>query len=176
MEAKEVGRRFKELRRYLDYDSGPQFAKRIGVSKQTISSIETNGDGLTRERIQFLCDEFKIDSRYFFGQIDSTEEADLSKRGIDPKQSQIERLTAQIKEMGEQLKFVRPRSDLSPEAERVMQNNELTELVRQVMFWDGNALRTFRAMAFAYMEGKNAVPADSDTERVPISERTGSGQ
>lgn len=172
MDAKEVGQRFKDLRRYLDYDSGQKFGNEIGTTKQTISAIESTGEGLTRDRIQLICDKWGIDARYFFGQLDTPEEADMKKRGEDPGKSRIEALMERIRDMQEQMKFLRPQTKMSPEAERVMQNAELGDLVKQIMFWDANALRAFKTMAMGFFMGRT-YEKDSAGDQPPSRESAG---
>jgi transcriptional regulator with XRE-family HTH domain len=154
LEKEEIGKRFRKLRQHLDFDSGPAFAKELGVSKQTISSIESNGEGLTRERIQLICDKYKIDARYFFEQIDTPEEADLSKRKEDPKKSSLEILTDRIVGIERHVKLTKARPDIPPEAEEVINNEELREIVREIMNWDRDALREFGVMAVGFLKGR----------------------
>lgn len=148
---KSLGEKFQKLRLYLGFTSGPKFAEEIGVSKQTISAIEAEGRGLTRSRIQIICDKYSIDARYFFGQIESPEEADIKKRGETPAVSTLETLHQEIRDLKHTWK---PRSDIDPVVERVIQNNDLYDLVDQVKNWDGTMIRKFRDAAMFYYQGR----------------------
>jgi transcriptional regulator with XRE-family HTH domain len=144
-----IGERFRRLRRYLDI-SGPEMAKAIGATKQTISAIETEDRSLTRELIQKICDVYSIDARYFFGQIENESDADIKKRGDNPGTSQMESL---VKEMRNLKEHVQPMSSMDPIAERVMVNQELRELVQLVQFWDASMIRRVKDIAYGYLEG-----------------------
>jgi transcriptional regulator with XRE-family HTH domain len=157
----EIGIRFRNLREYLR-KTQPELAKELGISKQTISAIESEGRGLTRERIQVICDRYGVDARYFFGQLEAPEEADISKRGDVPGLSQTEALRREIADLK---KSVRPIEKLDQIAERVMINQPLHDLVEMIQFWDAATIRRFQDIAYGFISGKNFAREDPTVKK-----------
>jgi transcriptional regulator with XRE-family HTH domain len=155
---KRIGERFRDLRNYLGL-TGPIMAGKLGITKSTISAIETEDRSLTRELIQKICDGYSIDARYFFGQVETPEEADLSKRGSSQGASRLESIEREIRELRTK---VQPIRELDPLAERVMVNHELRELVRLIQFWEGSMIRRLHDIAYGYLAGLREEPAKKE--------------
>jgi len=146
-----LGDKIKELRQYFDLNQS-QLGRILGVKKQAVSMIESNNRGLNYDQIRKIVKTYKIDVRWLFEQgIDKIEDADLSKRGEDANLTQTEALLREIQELKQQRK---PVEDLDPIAHRVMISQPHYELMKEIQFWDANMVRQFKAMAFAYLAGK----------------------
>lgn len=108
-----IGQRIKKLRLYLQL-TGESFGQAIGITKQAVSMIENNQRDVSSVLIRKIVDRFKIDARFFFGQIDSIEEADLSrnnKSDLDytkpPVLLAIETLSLEIKYLEREIKHIK---------------------------------------------------------------------
>jgi len=143
------GEKIKKIREYKGL-SGSEFGEKLSLGKQAISMIESGKRGMSVEQIQSLVLTYKIDPRYLFGGIDDVSEADLSKRGEDPGQTQLESLKKEIIQLKDR---VNPVSKMDPVAERVLANQDLHDLVELVQFWDSSMLRRFRDIAYGYVSG-----------------------
>jgi hypothetical protein len=95
-----------------------------------------------------------MDARWFFGQLDSVEEADLSKRG-DPSKSItetfIEQLQKQNAEIEELRRHVKPVSEVDPLAKSVMTNPEIRAIVTHLQNLDGAVLREVQGLIYGYL-------------------------
>jgi len=146
-----LGKRIKELRKYFDLNQS-ELGKVLGIKKQAVSMIEADQRGLSFDQISKIIETYQIDIRWLFNQkIDRIEDADLSKRGDNTQLSQTEALLKEIQELKQQR---RPVKDLDPIAHRVMISQPHYELMKEIQFWDANMIRQFKAMAFAYIAGK----------------------
>ena len=108
-----IGQRIKKLRLYLQL-TGELFGQAIGISKQAVSMIENNQRDVASVLIRKIVDHFKIDARFFFGQIDSIEEADLSRNNKSDLNytrptvlSAIEALSLEIKYLEREIKHIK---------------------------------------------------------------------
>jgi transcriptional regulator with XRE-family HTH domain len=150
-ECLDISTRFRVFREYFQLTQ-PELADALGISKQTVSAIESEGRGLTRERVQQIVDRFQVDARFFFGQLDTIEEADLAKRKEDPKKSRLELIDENVREIK---RAMRPAENIDKVAERVMLNRELREFVEMIQFWDANKLRRFKDIAYGFISGES---------------------
>ena len=145
-----LGSKVKRLREHLDF-SQDKFALSLGVKKSHISNIENDKSSLSYEKLAQIIKTHGVDARYFFDQLDSPEEADLSLRGGNPGESPLEALRKDLKDMKERW---RPPDGMDEVAQRVLENPDLYDLVNQIRFWDGASLKRFGDMAFSYMRGR----------------------
>lgn len=108
------------------------FATALGVKKSHISNIENDLNSLSFEKLYQIMQTFQIDARYFFDQLDSPEEADLSKRGEDPKTSPLERLEKKIDKVSEK---IIPIDSVSKDyaLKRVLDDSELRDFVEMLI-------------------------------------------
>lgn len=150
-ECLDISTRFRVFREYFQLTQ-PELADALGISKQTVSAIESEGRGLTRERVQQIVDRFQVDARFFYGQLDTIEEADLAKRKEDPKKSRLELIDENVREIK---RAMRPVENIDKVAERVMLNRELHEFVEMIQFWDANKLRRFKDIAYGFISGES---------------------
>ncbi len=107
-------------------------AQALSISNRTISAIEAEGRALTTEHIWAICDKYNIDARYFFGQIATAEEADLKKRGDDPKLSQLEALRKKIDGLENKVRPFKERDNLA----EFLTRPHIRELIELVKIWD----------------------------------------
>jgi transcriptional regulator with XRE-family HTH domain len=134
----------------------------IGAKKSHISNIENDKSSLSFEKLFQIITKYKIDARYFFGQIDSPEEADLSKRGEDLQTSPIERLEKKLDRVTEKIV---PITRLDPVAEKVMLKPELHDLVEMIWTWDAEQLRRFSDVAFGWIARGSRDRSDQGTRK-----------
>jgi transcriptional regulator with XRE-family HTH domain len=142
-----LGSKVKRLREYLTLNQD-DIASVIGAKKSHISNIENDKSSLSFEKLSQIITKYKIDARYFFGQIDSPEEADLSKRGDDLRTSPMERLEKKLDRVSEKIV---PINRLDSVAEKVMLKPELHDLVEMIWTWDADQLRRFSDVAFGWI-------------------------
>lgn len=152
----EIAEKIKKLRLYLDLTQ-EKFGEKIGVKKAHISDVE-RGDHLPSLGLLVnIVNSFKIDARYFFDQIESPEEADLTKRK-DESLSSLEALRKEIadsrRDVLELKQQVNPVSKIDPVAERVMIDQVLHDLVSMIQYWDANAKRRLIDIAYGMVQGR----------------------
>ncbi len=133
-------------------------ASAIGSGKALISNIEKEYGGkkngvLSYEKLALLLKTYNIDARYFFGQIEDPEDADLTRRKEQAK-SPIEAIEAMTKEMEDLKHTLHPDTDLDPVTERVRINEELKNLVKPIIYLDGTVLRDLRLLIEGYLMGR----------------------
>lgn len=175
MNEEDLKERFRALRLHLGFKSGEKFGTEIGVKKQTISAIEAEGRGLTRERIQVICDKWNIDPRYFFGQIDNVEDADINLRDGNDRLTLIEKLTRRIEKLTNQINElqtkVNPKEKLDLVTDRVRVNTRLREIVSKFYLEPGNILNEIEVAINMYYGFKDKKPDNVNVEFSPqISE------
>lgn len=152
----DLSEKLKRLRGYFDL-SQSELAEKINVTKSHISEAERGNKSFSIDVLNNIIKTFKLDARYFFGQLETPEEADLTKRG-NIGLSGLEALKKEI----EELKYkVNPESKIDKVAERVIINQDLHDLVELVQFWDSDSIRRIIDMANAYMIGRK----DSDAKK-----------
>lgn len=146
-----LGDKIKELRKLRDLTQS-ELGKIIGIKKQGVSMIESGERGLNYEQIKKVVASCKIDVRWLFEQgIDKIEDADLLNREEGSNLTQTETLIREIQELKQQRS---PVKDLDPIAHKVMISQPHYDLIKEIQFWDGNMVQQFKAMAFAYLAGK----------------------
>jgi transcriptional regulator with XRE-family HTH domain len=147
------GEKIKKLREYLSLTQ-EAFANRIGLKKSHISMVERGERGLSFDQLSRIAQTYHMDARWFFGQLDSVEEADLSKRG-DPSKSItetfIEQLQRQNAEIEELRRHVKPVSEVDPLAKSVMTNPEIRAIVTHLQNLDGAVLREVQGLIYGYL-------------------------
>jgi transcriptional regulator with XRE-family HTH domain len=140
------GERVKKLRNHLGYTQ-EDFAQKLELKKSYISNVENGDRTLSTQSIQTIVSEFNVDARWFFGQLDSVEDAVLADGEAPTTENLMHRLNAL------ESKVRGPQED-DPLAEKVRINQPLRELVEMVQFWDGNMIRRFRDIAYGFLTGK----------------------
>lgn len=167
------GSRVKEVRDHFGNLSQEEFGRRLGLKKSAISLIENNERGLSAELIQKIADAFPVDPRWFFGQIDRIEEADLSVRGENPRQSSTEVLISLVREQSASIQQIERRIIPMPGAEKLSDQiagkPELKALIEKVRHWDATALRRLSDIATGLdagidVEKKRRTPASRPTD------------
>lgn len=152
------GERIKKIRQYLDLRQ-EDFADVIGVKKSAVSMIEKSLRNLSVDHIQRLLEKYNINPQYFFGLIDSPEEADMSKEKAEPTYTDL------VNEVREIKRKVRPIDDIDPDAKWVMMKPEIRQIVKRIRFLDANALRAIDGLIYGYM-GHDAIEENEKRERL----------
>ncbi len=162
-----LGSKIKRLREYKELNQ-EDLAKAIGALKSHISNIENDKGSISFEKLGLIVSKYNMDARYFFDQIDSPEEADLSRRGADIKISPMERLEKKLDRVSER---IIPITKLDPLAEKVMNKPELRDLIEMIWQWEPEQLRRFSDIAFGWIaKGRETTHRDHGSSR-----RTGTG-
>jgi len=146
----ELGDKFVTVKTYRKLRQ-EDIAAALGISRPKVSALEKHGQGATYETIDLYCRQYRIDPRWFFGQLQTIEEADLDLR-TDSSVSTLERIEQQIKEI--QFRQA-PSSELDPIAAKVMSNPDLYSLAESVRHWDGIMLRRLKDIAMGLEAGRN---------------------
>lgn len=145
--------RFRKLRQYLGLNQ-VDFGSRIGVQKSHVSDIERGQKRPSLELIEKTVASLSVDARYFFGQIDTPEEADLGLRGDDTNVGQLEALRLEIQDLRSTIQpTAAPKKKAIEMAERIEGYTPLADLFNTVQYWEGGMLRRFTDMAYAYVSG-----------------------
>lgn len=140
------GERVRKIRNHLGM-SQEDFAGRLGLKKAYISNVENGDRTLSTQSIQSLIDEYGIDARWFFGQLDSVEDAVIKEGSVPTTENMMKKLESL------ELKIKGPDMN-DPLVEKIRINRPLRELVQLVQFWDANMLRRFRDIAYGFIQGE----------------------
>ena len=109
--------------------------------------IENGKRGVSADLVYLICDRFDIDARFFFGQIDSAEEADrrihkpASPDSIMKKLSDIE-------------KKVRPIDETDPVAQAIAKEPKRRKIASQIMDLNDEVLDQISSLIYGYLVGR----------------------
>lgn len=163
MDKSTIMKKFREYREYMEM-SGPQLANELNISKQTISAIETDGRGLTTERIDTIFRKHKIDVRYWFTEM-SIDEAHITKRGEHPESTTNEVILQEIHDLKKSVKPVEIEDKI---AHRVMINRDLKNVVSKIAFLDKHMLDRIDSLIYGYLIGKQE---EKEEQLPPVGEK-----
>jgi transcriptional regulator with XRE-family HTH domain len=95
------GPRIRKLRRYVGM-SGEEFGRTIGISKQTLSLLESGKRVPSAVLVKKIAEAHQVDVRYFFGWIETVEEA-VSEDGYTSLRETLVQTTREIARLREEI-------------------------------------------------------------------------
>ena len=145
-----VFERIREVRKYrhLTQDN---IAEWFNISKQSWSRKERGTEGgLGPEQLKLFIEKTKIDARYIFGQIDSLEEADLTRQ--TERKKDYSDLVNEIQSLKTHVQGVK---ESDPVAYRVSINNALHRVVEKIQYLDAGYLERVDALIQGFFEAES---------------------
>lgn len=162
----DYGSRLKRLRTYRDY-SPEQLAEWLKISRQAWYKKETSGS-ITLDQLGVLCERADIDARYFTGQIEEIEEADLRRshrsRGYEEVVETNRQLAETVREFTEQY---RPSGE-DPVLQRVRINRDLYELAELLSKEESRLINKVYGLAYALKNAEDSMNRDVSDQREQV--------
>ena len=164
----DLAKKAEDLRKYLGFQTAAEFGRALGIAKQTASQLENKGIGFTTERIQQIVDTWDIDARYFFGQIDNIEDADINKRNGDKRLSHTEQLVNQVHKLTMEIENIKdkisPTKELDVVTDRVRVNPDLRSVVKLFYTKPLHVLEGIKAIIVYYLNFKESEKKEREAQ------------
>lgn len=137
-----LGEKVKRLREYKRM-TADEFGAVLGLKRQSVHMIESNNRGLNFYQIKDICQKLKIDSHYFFENIENPAEADLTLPGVMSDHEAVKQLLDKIKQYSP--------DEQDPVAYRVSINQPLRSIVEKLIYLDGSVLNKLDGYISGYL-------------------------
>lgn len=162
----DIFERLKEIRKYRKLTQ-EKVAGWYGITKQSWGKKEKGQEGgLGPKEIQLFLEKTQMDPNYLFGQLDSLEEADLTKKDR-PDFKSVQKALKDLQQK------VQPIEKMDHVAERLMANRELYDLVKLMMYWDGSIIRRIADIVLGFSHGMDF---EKQKARASPSKKTQAGR